>query len=72
MRRRCQQSACGLIATDVTINMGPKAVKATLRDVEPLRALYLQEMRTQIRFDFADSYMEVREDRRSTSLRVRR
>ena len=48
--------------------MGPKAVKATLRDVEPLRALYLQEMHTQIRFDschwrgWADEYLLKMED----------
>ena len=48
--------------------MGPKAVKATLRDVEPLRALYLQEVHTQIRFDschwrgWSDEYLLKIED----------
>jgi len=52
----------------MTIDMGPKAVKATLRDVEPLRALYLQEMHTQIRFDschwrgWSDEYLLKIED----------
>jgi hypothetical protein len=39
MRRIFSRDARGSIVTDVTINMGPKAVKATLRDVEPLRAI---------------------------------
>jgi hypothetical protein len=48
--------------------MGPKAVKATLKDVEPLRALYLQEMNRQIRFDschwrgWSDEYLLKIED----------
>jgi GNAT superfamily N-acetyltransferase len=52
----------------VTINMGPKAVKATLKDVEPLRGLYLQEMNGQIRFDschwrgWSDEYLLKIED----------
>jgi GNAT superfamily N-acetyltransferase len=52
----------------VTINMGPKAIKATLREVEALRALYLHEMNTQIRFDschwrgWSDEYLLKIED----------